>query len=130
MPNLQTVLQAACDAFNNARNSPTHDYSALGQYFAQNVVMHKVDDAAPVVGTPAKIITYLNQSQAITGYFPKLDYGAQVPAPNPASPKNITGWGYYYDRTDIPVVPISVRYNYHFTNDNLIDSLIALRTDR
>lgn len=125
MADLTKLLTAACDAFNDARN--TLNYSALKPYLAQHVVMHRVDDATSVEGSPDDIINYLNHSQAKTGKFPQLQYG-HFPAPKSSSPQNITGTADYIDRIDKTVTPIPVFYNFHFTTDNLIDVAIALPT--
>ncbi len=128
MPNLKTTqLTAACDIFNKARAAG--NYSALAQYLAPHVVMHRVDDPIPVVGAPGDIINYLNAKQATTNKFPILDYGAGFSDPDAGSPNDITGYAFYFDRTDTSVVPIPVRYNFHFTNDNppLIEDAVAFR---
>jgi hypothetical protein len=100
--NLIQTFGDAIDTFNGALTDT--NYNRFQQYLYSKVLIEKVDDTDFVQGAPNYIITtYLNPSEATTGYFPQFNYGAH---PHPKEHKNksndlvgeVTGKGYYWDK--------------------------------
>jgi hypothetical protein len=110
---LLTTFNAALGLFNGG------SYNDLGAYFAEEVVMYKVNDPhSPPYRGKTNVIDYLNKKQK--SKLPRLN------APNPqetpvdgATTGTVSGSdGTYYDDTvDNPSSYIKVQYTFNFTLD-------------
>jgi hypothetical protein len=102
---LQTFEDAIAD-FNDAANVGTYSKFRLYLYPHERLLIQKVDDPGQFEsGNRAKIMKYLNTSQAITGFFPQFHYGKPHPKVHTHPGKrailevgDVTGKGKYQDK--------------------------------